>query len=625
MEASSFAPRLRITPDRPGVYLMKDPQNRVIYVGKASSLKKRLRSYFGSSASHEAKIQRMMSRLADFEFIVTDSPSEALILENTLIKKHRPIFNARLKDDKTYPYIKIDRAEDFPQVYITRKVQKDGAIYFGPFASAGSIRKTLDLLKKLFPYRSCTKVITAKDPRPCLEYYINRCSAPCIGAISQDEYHRIIDRVIMFMDGKTEPVLVELKRKMLEASDKLDFERAGALRDQVRAIEQVTKERSIKTASVSGHDLDAIAMAALNDQACVDIFMVRHGKLTGRENFVMDGTQGESPERVLTEFVKQFYQSASFVPRRILLQHPLEEREGIESWLREKRGGAVTFVFPQKGVNRQLIQMAEENALHHLSQLRVQWWSNPNAAQEAMAELQKELNLPAQPYRIECYDISNIQGNNPVGSMITFEDGAAKPADYRRFKIRNVIGVDDYAMMQEVLRRRFKKLAADIPKRDGEEDVDDRAKEKAGQAWGNAPDLILIDGGKGHLSSALEVLLELGLDSLPLASIAKENEWIYVPQTPEPIVLSKSSQALRLVQRVRDEAHRFAITYHRKLRNKANLTSAVDMVSGIGPTRRKMLMRHFGSLKSIKNATIEEIAALPGITHSLAARLKQVL
>ena len=626
MEASRFAHRLRVMPDRPGVYIMKDPQNRVLYVGKAANLKNRLRSYFGSSTSHEPKIRRMLSRLADFEFIVTDLPGEALILENTLIKRHRPPFNARLKDDKTYPYIKIDRNEDFPQVYITRRVESDGAAYFGPFATAGSIRKTLDLLKKLFPYRSCTKVITGKDPRPCLEYYINRCNAPCIGAISREEYHKIIDQVILFMEGKTEPVLAELRQRMREASDRLEFERAAALRDQVRAIERVSEEQHIKTASTGAHYLDAIGMAVRNNQACIEIFFIRHGKLTGRDSFVMDGTQDDPPERILAGFVKQFYQWAPFVPRRILLQYPLEERAEIEEWLREKRGGAITFVVPQRGANRHLVQMAAENASQHLAQLRVKWWSNADALQEAMAELQEELNLPAPPHRIECYDISNIQGSNPVGSMVAFEDGASKPAHYRRFRIKLVAGIDDYAMMQEMLRRRFKRLAKVRGKGAPREALDNGAAgAKKEDSWGAVPDLVLIDGGKGHLSSALEVFLELGVDFVPLASIAKENEWLFVPQTPEPIILPRNSQALHLVQRVRDEAHRFAVTYHRKLRSKSSITSAVDMVSGIGPKRKKMLLSSFGSLKGIREASVDEIAAVPGITRSLAARLKQTL
>ena len=625
MPPTRFSHRLRVTPDKPGVYIMNNLQNKVIYVGKASNLKTRLRSYFGSSSGHEPKIQRMLSHLTDFEFIVTDSPSEALILENTLIKKYRPPFNARLKDDKTYPYIKIDRNEDFPQVYVTRRVENDGSTYFGPFATAGSVRKTLALLKRLFPYRSCTKAITGKDLRPCLEFYINRCNAPCIGAISKEQYHKIIDQILLFMTGKTEPVLAELRHKMKESSDNLEFERAAALRDQVRAIQRVAEEQRIKTASTHTHDLDAIALASRNNQACIEIFFIRQGKLIGKDNFIMEGTQDESPEDILAGFVKQFYQSAPFVPRRILLQHFLEDQSAIEEWLRERRKGTVSLVVPKIGANKRLLEMAAENASQHLSQLRVKWWSNTDALQEAITELQEQLNLPAPPHRIECYDISNTQGTNPVASMVTFEGGAPKPSDYRRFKIRQVSGIDDYAMMQEVLRRRFRRLS----------EIRDRSTTKGNQfdeeftikdgTWGIVPELVIIDGGKGHLTSALEVFLQMGIDFVPLASIAKENEWLFVPHIPEPIILPRNSQALHLIQRVRDEAHRFAITYHRKLRSKSSVSSAIDTVTGIGPKRKRTLIRRFGSLKGIKQASVEDIAAVPGITRSLATRLKKTI
>ena len=622
-KVSAFSERLAVTPNKPGVYIMKDSRDKVLYVGKAAGLRNRLRSYFGSPSGQVPKIRRLMSRMADFEYIVTDSPGEALILENTLIKRHKPPFNARLKDDKTYPYIKIDRKEDFPQIYITRRVGRDGAAYFGPFATAGSIRKTLNLLKKLFPYRSCTKVITGKDPRPCLEYFINRCAAPCIGAISKDEYHKIIDQVVLFMEGNTEPVVAALRHQMRERSDNLEFERAAVLRDQVRAIERVAEEQRIKTGSTGSHDLDAIGMATMNDQACMEVFFIRRGKLVGRDTFVMDGTQDEPPERIVAGFVKQFYQSASYFPRRILLQHAPEDGDEIEEWLRGQRGGAVTLSVPQRGENRRMVEMAAENASQYLAQMRVKWWSNADALQEAMTELQEELSLPALPRRIECYDISNIQGSNPVGSMVTFEDGAPKPSHYRRFKIKRVTGIDDYSMMQELLRRRFRRLAESRVK----ESVDGSLfeVEKKEQSWGEVPDLVIIDGGKGHLSAALEVFLELGIDYVPLSSLAKENEWIYVPQTPEPIVLARNSQALHMVQRVRDEAHRFAITFHRKLRSRSSVASAMDLVTGIGPKRKKMLIRRFGSVKGIKQASVDDIAAVPGMTRSLAARLKQTL
>ena len=628
MERGSFDHRLRITPEKPGVYMMKDAGDRVLYVGKASNLKSRMRSYFGSPHTLASKIQKMVSKVVDFEYIVTDSEAEALILECTIIKKTRPRYNARLKDDKSYPYLKIDLTEEFPQVYITRRVAKDGARYFGPFATANTVRKTLDLLKKLFPYRSCTKVITGKDPRPCLEYYINRCVAPCIGLVNKDEYHKVVQQVIMFMEGNTDVVLRDLRQKMSEAAQNLEFERAAALRDQIRSIQRVIEEQQIKVDSSATYDLDAIAMAEGQDEAWMEVFFVRKGKLIGRDHFIMEGTQGDSPGHIMAEFIKQFYQSASFIPRRILIQHLPEEQELIQAWLKENRGGALTLMRPLRGDQHKLIKMVAENARHRLSQTRAKWLSNADAVQQALTELQEELNLPDLPSRMECYDISNIQGTNSVGSMVTFQGGSPKPAHYRRFRIKSVDGVNDYAMMQEVLRRRFKRLAS-VKGKGSNDKINGRGTEQAPsrshESWGIVPDLVVIDGGKGHLSAALEVFLELGIDFIPLASIAKENEWLFVPQTPEPIVLPATSQAIQLVQRMRDEAHRFAITYHRKLRSKASISSPVDLVSGIGPKKKRMLMRRFGSVKGIKTAEIDDIAAVPGMTWSLAVRLKESL
>ena len=628
MERTGFSHRLRITPEKPGVYMMKDARERVIYVGKAANLRGRVSSYFGSPSSLNTKIQKMVSRVTDFEFIVTDSEPEALILENTIIKKLRPTYNTRLKDDKTYPFIKIDLKEEFPQVYITRKVAKDGARYFGPFATAGSVRKTLEVLKKLFPYRSCTKTITGRDPRPCLEYYINRCVAPCIGLVDSDEYHKVVQQVIMFMDGKTDSVMDSLRTGMFQAADELEFERAAALRDQIRNIQKVIEEQQIKVDSNPNAEMDAIAMAEGKDQAWVEVFFIRKGKLIGRDHFIMEGTQDEAPGHVISEFIKQFYQSASMVPRRIILQHTADEETLIEEWLRDKRGGPVTLACPQRGDQRKLIKMVEENAVQGLSQARAKWLSDTDAVQSGLEVLQDALNLPSLPHRIECYDISNIQGTNSVGSMVVSEDGFPKPAHYRRFRIKNVEGIDDYSSMQEVLRRRFKRLASMVGKGSAEGDgrrLPQMPDSSPDGGWGVVPNLVLIDGGKGHLSAALEVFLEMGIDFIPLASLAKENEWLFVPQTPEPIVLPRSSQALHLVQRIRDEAHRFAITYHRKLRSKRTITSSMDTIPGIGPKRKRLLMRRFGSVKGIREAGVEDIAAVPGMTRKLAARLKESL
>ena len=619
--------RLRVTPEGPGVYLMKDARGNVLYVGKASVLRNRLRTYFGASSNLPNKIRRMLEQLDDFETISTDSEAEALILENTLIKRYRPRYNARLKDDKTYPFLKIDLKEEFPRVYITRRVQKDGARYFGPFATAGTVRQTMDLIKKLFPYRSCTKTITGNDPRPCLEYYINRCVAPCTGFASKEEYGRVIQQVILFMEGDTEAVTQDLRQSMETSAENLDFERAAVMRDRIRSVERVAEEQRIKVDSNLVKDMDVIALAQGTNESWVQVFFIRHNKLVGSDHFFMEGTQDEQPGLVQGQFIKQFYGTALTIPPRILVQHPMEEEDLITEWLRDLRGGAVRFTRPQRGDHKRLIDVVAANASQGLAQYRVKWLNDSDVTMKATEELQEELSLPMPVRRMECYDISHIQGTNTVASMVVFEDGRPKPAHYRRFRIKTVDGVDDFESMREVIRRRFKRLGAARTAQAAEDAQAKKSGEWSGSqdTWGILPDLVLIDGGKGQLSAALEVFLGLGLEDIPLASLAKENEEIFVPHTPEPIMLPRESQALYLVQRIRDEAHRFAITYHRNLRSKSSVKSAIDMVTGIGPKRKRTLMRRFGTLKGIKEAPVEEIAAVPGMTRSLALRLKQTL
>ena len=613
-----FDHRVLVTPERPGVYLMKNAGGAVIYVGKAAVLRNRLRSYFGSPAGLDRKTRRMVSELADFEYIVTDTEAEALILENILIKRHRPHFNIRLKDDKTYPYLKVDLADDFPRVYITRGVHKDGARYFGPFASAGSVRQSMDLVKKLFPYRSCTKKITGTDPRPCLEYYIHRCVGPCAGLADRDEYAEVVKQVILFLEGNTEQVTGQLRGKMEEAAGQLEFERAAVLRDQVAAITKFEEERTVKVDSGRQTDLDAIAVSVAASETWVEVFFIRRGKLIGRDHFFMDGPQDDEPSAIIAQFVQQFYATALEVPPTILVQHepPEEDAPFLLRFLRDKRGGAVRIVRPQRGENRKLLQVVADNATEGLAQHRVKWLNRTDAIQGALAELEEELSLPALPRRMECYDISHIQGSNLVGSMVVFDDGKPFTRDYRRFKIKAVEGIDDYASMKEMLTRRFKRLSQAINNPDPVGKAD---------TWGVMPDLVIIDGGKGHLSAAREVMLHLGLEQIPLCSLAKENEELFVPHTPEPIILPRNSQALYLMQRIRDEAHRFAISFHRNLRSKSSLKSSIDMVTGIGPKRKRMLLRQFGSLQGIKEASVDEIAAVPGLTRSLAVRLKQTI
>jgi len=579
--------------------------------------------------------------------MLTSSAQEALILENNLIKRHRPHYNSRLKDDKTYPYMKIDLTEEFPRVYFTRRVERDGARYFGPYASAGSLRKSMDLIKKLFPYRSCNRVITGKDPRPCLDYYIHRCVGPCIGAASKEQYGEVVSQVIMFLEGKQEQVAKELREKMEQAAEELAFERAAVLRDQVQAIERTMEHQRVVSTDMV--DRDVIALAEGKDEAWVEVFFIRRGKLIGRDHFMMEGVQDEDPSQTMASFVKQFYSSASYIPSEILLQHPPEEADIIRSWLEDRKGGKVSLLVPQRGEKKKLVTMVSENAQQGLSQVRVAWMADTGALSSAMEELQEALNLPRLPGRIECYDISNIQGTNPVGSMAVFEDGKAKPAHYRRFKIKSITGIDDYAMMQEMLRRRFRRLGhlqAESAGYSEDQAEEDRASAKSSgdgrgtdkipaisgslvrkgdDSFGVVPDLVLIDGGKGHLNAVLEVMLELGVKGVPLASIAKEEEELFTPDSSEPIVLPRNSQALYLVQRVRDEAHRFAVTFHKSLRSKRGTRSVMDDIPGIGPKRKRALLRKYGSVQAIRTATIDDLASVPGMTRASAQRLKELM
>ncbi len=611
LRMASFATRLSAVPLKPGVYIHRDSDGKVIYVGKSSALKNRLRSYFGATKGLDAKTTELVNRIHDFEYIVTDSEQEALLLENSLIKKHRPKYNVRLKDDKTYPYIKVDLSEEFPRVYVTRRTIKDNARYFGPFASAGSVRKTLDLLKRLFPYRSCTKAITGNDERPCLEYHIKRCVAPCTGYSSKEEYSKVIDQVLMFLEGNTKEVVKELKHAMLEASSQLEFERAGALRDRLKAIEKVYEGQ--KVVGLGKENLDVVGIAYGGEEAWVEIFFIRNGNLTGRDNFTMSGTRDESGREILARFIEQFYASSSYVPRKILVPEPTGRKQALITWLETMRNGPVDITIPKRGAKRRLIEMISENAEQGLEQLKLKWISDSTRMETAMSELQEELNLPELPRRIECYDISHIQGTNTVASMSVFNNGQPFSSDYRRFKIKTHDGNDDFASMREVLSRRFKRL----------KNAREGGSENA--SFASTPNLVLIDGGKGQLSSAVEAMLHLGLQDIQIASIAKREEEIFLPDSAEPVIMPRNSQGLFLLQRARDEAHRFAITFHRNLRGKSSIKSALDQVPGVGPKRRKMLIRSFGSIKGVREATEEQIAAVPGMTAKIARQIKDHL
>jgi len=488
-------------PAKPGVYLFKDKEGKVIYVGKAANLSNRVKSYFGAPSSLSNKVQRLVAKIQDFELVVTNSEQEALILECNMIKKYTPRYNVHLKDSKTFPYLKIDINEDWPGVHITRRVQKDGARYFGPFASAGSVRKTLRLIKKIFPFRSCRKRIEGKDKRPCLDYYIHRCLGPCIGAVEKKEYHDIINQVILFLQGKQELILRELNTKMKAAAQQLQFERAALLRDQIKAIEEVIEGQKIAI-TLQG-EKDIISLAQNEKQAYVQLFSIRNNKLIGQDHFIMEGIRGDSPGQIMTSFVKQYYASASYIPQLILLQHPVDEPVVLSKWLEQQRGSRVEIQVPQRGAKKKLVDTATENAARGLELAQAKEMK-VEVISSGLRELKNRLRLPKMPRRIECYDVSNIQGALAVGSMVVLEKGWPKTAHYRRFRIKTVVGSDDYAMIQETLRRRFKRGLT------GE------------GTWAIIPDLVLIDGGKGQLNAALEVRRELGLEKLHQRSSARQ-------------------------------------------------------------------------------------------------------
>ena len=603
--------QLKQLPDGPGVYLMRDTEGNILYVGKAASLRHRVRSYFGTGQRLSPKIRRMVARVGDLDFFVTNSEQEALILELNLIKRYRPHFNVRLKDDKAFPYLKISLNEYWPRVYVTRRLEENGGRYFGPFASARSVRQTLKVLKGIFPFRSCSRAITGNDLRPCLDYHIHHCLGPCIGIASQPEYAKVIKQVILFLEGKQGRVVKGLENQMEKAAEALDFEKAALLRDQIQAIGRVIEGQKI-AATVRGEQ-DVIAFASDKDRACVQVFFIRSGKLIGRESFVLQGTSSEEPKQIMSSFIKQFYGSAPYVPPLIQLQHQVEDKVIIENWLRSKRGARVQLQVPYRGNKKQLVKIVTENAEQGLQQLKIKQPATPSSLTEALAEIKRELHLPRFPSRIECYDISGIQGMAAVGSMVVFEQGKPKSSHYRRFRIKTVSGANDYAMLQEVLRRRFKR--SNLKSSDA----------SSPSAWTALPDLVLIDGGKGQLNATLSVMEEARAGLVPTASLAKENEEIFIPQQAEAIVLPGSSPGLQLLQRLRDEAHRFALGYHQKIRKKETFTSVLDTIPGIGPNRKRALLKQFGSVRAIRQASTEKLAATRGMSRRQAQKMKEYL
>ena len=591
------AEKLKLLPDSPGVYIMKDDHGKIIYVGKAIVLKNRVRQYFQSSRNHTPKVRAMVSHIADFETIMTANEVESLILEANLIKKHRPRYNIRLKDDKSYPYVKVTVQEDFPCVFITRRVLRDGARYFGPYTNVTALRDSLKLLRRLFPLRTCRTM----PERPCLEYHITRCLAPCVGKVEAEDYRAMIRAVLLFLEGRTDDVERELEQRMNAAAEAYHFETAARLRDQLSAVRTAAERQNIVTGA---GDQDAVGMARSAAGVCVQIFFIRGGKMIGREHFLLRGSEEESDADILRAFLEQYYNQATFVPREVLLPCAIDAaaQATIEAWLAARKGGGkVALLTPQRGTKHDIVQMATGNAAKFLADEETRRSLLDEQTLGAVEELGRYLGLKHPPRRMECFDISHNQGQETVASMVVFEDGAPKKSDYRRFKIRSTEGKpDDFLSMREVTMRRYVGLP--------EEEL---------------PDLIIIDGGKGQLSSALEIIRHAaGHKDVPVVGLAKQFELVFTEGNSEPVELPRRSQALYLIQRIRDEAHRFAITFHRKLRGKRNLVSVLDHIVGIGPKRRQSLRTHFGSLEKIKEATVEELAAAPGMNRTSAEAVR---
>ena len=604
--------KLKTLPDCPGVYLMKDENDNIIYVGKAISLKNRVRQYFQSSKNHTTKVRAMVANIKDFDYIITDSELEALILECNLIKEHRPKYNVLLKDDKQYPYIMITMEENYPRVVLSREMKKDKNLYFGPYGSSKIVRDTIEVIKRLFPVRTCKKNLNSikKGDRPCLYYYINQCQGPCQGNIDKEEYRKVIKDVCRFLDGKYEDLIKDLRQQMEAAAHELNFEKAAGLRDKIQSVEKVMEKQKI--VSIDMLDQDVIAIALGEQESVVQMFFIRSGKLTGSEQFILDTENESEVKEIIGSFVKQFYLTSTYIPKEILLQEEIDEALIIERWLTSKRGNRVYIKIPKRGNKKELVDMALRNAIEALDNLKQKMEAEQARTIGASEELARVLDLPYVPTRIEAFDISNIQGTNSVASMVVFEKGKPSKKDYRRFRIKGVEGPDDYASMAQVIERRFKRGLEEKKALESQNKDSDLGK------FSRLPDLILIDGGKGQLKAAITSLKKLGIDYIPTISLAEKNEEIYMENQSKPIVIPKNSLALQLLQRIRDEAHRFAITYHRSLRGKDNIRSILEDIPNIGPSRRRALLKHFGSIEAIRRASLDELSQVEGMNRNAA-------
>ncbi len=643
--------KLARLPTGPGVYLMRGDTGRVLYVGKARSLRGRVRSYF-RRGDHSYKTRSLVARVVDVDVIVTDSEVEALVLENNLIKQHRPRFNVTFRDDKQYLYLKVTVNETYPRVATTRRILKDGARYFGPFTSAKSLRQTLKFLNRLFPYRTCNIDMSKPIPRPCLKYDIGLCNAPCTRYVGEREYREVVDGALRFLEGDYDQVMRRLTEQMWLAAGAQEYEAAAKFRDRLRSMEKVVAEQKVSDPNARDGQIDVIAAARDGRDALATVFRIRGGKLIGRESYELAVTGEETDVEMLDDFVREYYDRAPEVPRLVLTPGELSDVSTLEAWLASLRGSRVEIRRPRRGQKRKLVELAVRNAAETLQLERTTWLNSARKLRHALLEIGTALDLPRLPRRIECYDISHIQGSLVVGSMVVFEDGAAKKGKYRRFKVRTTTGNDDFAALHEVLSRRFKRYSdqrekdagsngdgrtlgaralASVPLRDfdPERELPVAAEEVAGsnKEWGMTPDLVLIDGGKGQLNAVREVFDQFGIDAaeIPLAAIAKQHEELFLRGHTGPVLLPNDSSGLHLIQRVRDEAHRFAVSFHIKLRTQKGRRSILDEIPGIGPKRKRALLREFGSLKRIRDASADDLAAVPGMTAASAKALKEAL
>lgn len=601
-----FSEELKKLPDKPGVYIMHSDTDEIIYVGKAINLKNRVRQYFQNSKNKSPKVAAMVSHIAYFEYIVTASEMEALLLECNLIKEHRPKYNVMLKDDKTYPYIKVTTAEEYPRIFITRKYVKDKNRYFGPITDVTAARETVDIIHKLFPIRKCRKSLPKEigRERPCLNHHIGQCLAPCDGLVSADEYRKVIDEAIAVLEGKYDYIIKYLEGIMYAASDELDFEKAAATRDKINGIKKIMEKQRISNTGIG--DSDVIAFSRAMDEALVQVFFIRGGKLSGREHFLINAPDYIDRSGIMTEFVKQFYSGTAYIPKELILEEPLleEEEPVIEELLENMRGSKVTITVPQKGEKHKMVQLAAQNAAITFERIGERIKKEQRETIGALEEIKNALGIERIPYRIESYDISNTQGFESVGSMVVFENGRAKNSDYRKFKIKTVIGANDFASMEEVITRRL---------------MHSMKEEKLGSSFARLPDMIFVDGGKTQITAAQNAMQNVGI-YIPVCGMVKDDRHrtrglLY---NGEEIELPTNSEGFKLITRIQDEVHRFAIEYHRKLRNEKQVHSILDDIEGIGPKRRRMLMQHFGDIEKIRNAEVDELLEIPEMTIKAA-------